>query len=107
MRRLFILLLALSFSTLVFSSDDPRLLKASRMNKAGWVYVHLEGSPSEIGFQHGYLLAPEIDTTIQAVSYALEHLTHYNWKFYRSAARNFLWKNVDREYKDEINGIVA
>jgi hypothetical protein len=107
MRRLLTLLLALSFSTLVFSSDDPRLLKASRMNKAGWIYVHLEGSPSEIGYQHGYLLAPEIDTTIQAVSYALEHLTHYNWKFYRSAARNFLWKNVDREYKDEINGIVA
>ena len=26
----------------------------------GWIYVHLEGSPFDVGFQHGYLLAPEI-----------------------------------------------
>ena len=26
----------------------------------GWTVVHLEGTPAEIGFQHGYLLAPEI-----------------------------------------------
>ena len=107
MRKLYILFLGLLVSTFVFSKDDPRLLKASRQDKAGWIYVHLQGTPREIGYQHGYLLAGEIDTTIQAVSYALLHLTHYNWEFYRSAARNFLWKNVDREYKDEINGIVA
>ena len=34
-----------------------RLGKASRENKNGWVYVHLEGSPSDIGYQHGYLLS--------------------------------------------------
>src|SRR5436305_333924 len=27
----------------------------------GWVMVHLEGKPAEIGFQHGSLLAPEIE----------------------------------------------
>lgn len=26
----------------------------------GWIFVHLEGSPFDVGFQHGYLLAPEI-----------------------------------------------
>ncbi len=38
---------------------DARLKSAHR-NPAqnGWVFVHLEGSPAEIGFQHGYLLAP-------------------------------------------------
>jgi Phospholipase B len=107
MRKLYSVLLALCFSSIVFSSNDPRLLKASRQDKAGWIYIHLQGTPKEIGYQHGYLLAPEIDTTIQAVSYALLHLTQHDWEFYRSAARNFLWKNVDREYKDEINGIVA
>ena len=29
-------------------------------SSGGWIYVHLEGSPHDIGFQHGYLLAPEI-----------------------------------------------
>ena len=39
------------------------LAKASRENKNGWIYVHLEGSPHDIGYQHGYLLANEIDTS--------------------------------------------
>ena len=83
-----------------------RLAKASRENKNGWIYVHLEGSPSDIGYQHGYLLADDIDTSIQTVAYMLGHDTHRDWTFYRRAAKNFLWDKLDREYKDEINGIV-
>lgn len=86
--------------------SHDRLAKASRENKNGWIYVHLEGSPSDIGYQHGYLLANDIDTSIQAVSYLLQHDTHRDWEFYRSAARNFLWPKLEQEYKDEINGIV-
>ena len=91
------------------STDDKKdvLAKASRENKNGWIYVHLEGSPSDIGYQHGYLLANDIDTSIQAVSYYLAHDTKRDWSFYRQAAKNFLWDKLDREYKDEINGIVA
>lgn len=83
------------------------LAKASREDKNGWLYVHLEGSPADIGYQHGYLLANDIDTSIQAVAYYLNHDTHRDWNFYRAAAENFLWGKLDREYKDEINGIVA
>src|SRR5499427_7777609 len=86
--------------------QTDRLAKASRENKNGWIYVHLEGSPSDIGYQHGYLLANDIDTSIQAVSFLLQHDTHHDWEFYRSAARNFLWPKLEQEYKDEINGIV-
>ncbi|HEX7458882.1 MAG TPA: hypothetical protein VF301_10630, partial [Ginsengibacter sp.] len=57
---------------------DP-LAKASRENKNGWVYVHLEGSPSDIGYQHGYLLSDEIDTTLQMMGYFLEHETKKDW----------------------------
>src|SRR5450432_2528612 len=84
-----------------------RLAKASRENKNGWVYVHLEGSPSDIGYQHGYLLSGEIDTTLQMMGYFLEHETKKDWAFYRRCAKNFLWDKLDREYKDEINGIAA
>jgi len=34
--------------------------KGYRFERGGWIYVHLEGSPHDIGYQHGYLLAPEI-----------------------------------------------
>jgi Phospholipase B len=87
-------------------STDHRLGKASREDKNGWIYVHLEGSPSDIGYQHGYLLANDIDTSIQALAYLLAHDTKRNWQFYRDAAKSFLWDKLDREYKDEINGIV-
>jgi len=83
------------------------LAKASRENKNGWIYVHLEGTPHDIGYQHGYLLASEIDTTVQAISYFLQHETNRDWNFYRNCASSFLWNKLDREYKDEINGIVA
>src|SRR5580704_17203295 len=99
----FLLFFSIQFS---FAGNDPRLLKSLREDKAGWIFVHLEGSPRIIGYQHGYLLADVIDTTIRAVAYWLEHETHLDWQFYRNAARNFLWNEVDREYKDEINGIV-
>ncbi len=88
------------------SSVNPRLGKASREDKNGWIYVHLEGSPADIGYQHGYLLANDIDTSIQALAYLLAHDTKRNWQFYRNAARSFLWDKLDQEYKDEINGIV-
>jgi hypothetical protein len=88
------------------TKKDTRLDKATRDDKNGWIYVHLEGSPSTIGYQHGYLLANDIDTTIQALVHLLTHETRKDWAFYRSCAKDFLWNKLDREYKDEINGIV-
>ncbi len=41
-------------------SDDARLAKAYRFERGGWIYVHLEWSPHDIGYQHGFLLGPEI-----------------------------------------------
>ena len=41
-------------------ANDVRLQGAYRSDKDGWIYVHLEGSPEQIGFQHGSLLAAEI-----------------------------------------------
>ncbi|MES2003592.1 MAG: C45 family autoproteolytic acyltransferase/hydrolase [Bacteroidota bacterium] len=97
---------SLLFVSCKTEQKDTRLDKASREDKNGWIYVHLEGSPSVMGYQHGYLLANDIDTTIQAVAHLLTHETKRDWNFYRNCAKNFLWNKLDREYKDEINGIV-
>jgi hypothetical protein len=37
----------------ISAASDPRLQNAYRFQQGGWTYVHLEGSPSDIGFQHG------------------------------------------------------
>ena len=87
------------------TSSTNRMGNASRENKNGWVYVHLQGSPGDMGYQHGYLLANEIDTTLQMLQYVLQHQTGKDWQFFRHAATSFLWDKLDPEYKAEINGI--
>src|SRR5258708_14062746 len=106
MRKLLLLLLAcLVFLYSIAQSTDPRLAKSSREDKAGWIAVHLEGSPSTIGFQHGYLLAPEIDDIIQTMKYFLAHSSGKDWGFYRDAVKSMFWKKIDKEYQEEIAGI--
>jgi hypothetical protein len=105
-KLLLLLCLLAALSCQTTTKEDP-LAKASRQNTNGWINVHLEGSPSAIGYQHGYLLAAEIDTNIRTMAAYLEHETKKDWQFYRQCAANFLWDKVDREYKDEINGIVS
>jgi Phospholipase B len=87
------------------SSADPRLEKAYRFQQGGWTYVHLEGSPSEIGFQHGYLLAPEIADALEAIKLFDTHQTQREWEFFRKTAREMLWPHIDVEYQQELQGI--
>ncbi len=87
------------------STKNNRLGNASKENKNGWVYVHLQGTPGDIGYQHGYLLSNEIDSTLQMMQYYLQHETHKDWQFFRNAAKSFLWNKLDDEYKAELNGI--
>jgi hypothetical protein len=87
-------------------SED--LLKGSyRFEKNGWISVHLEGPPDRLGYQHGYLLAPEIEDLMRVLKPYLEHSTRRNWEFYRDAGRRILWPKIDREFQREIDGIVA
>lgn len=104
--RIIYLYLILLFISCNSPQKDNIITKASKSSINGWIYVHLEGSPSDIGYQHGYLLANEIDTSIQSVSYLLQHETKKDWAFYRACAKDFLWNKIDPEYKDEINGMI-
>ena len=46
-----------------------------RFERSGWIYVHLEGPPSQVGFQHGYQLAPEIADLLRVTKAQLLHNT--------------------------------
>jgi phospholipase B-like protein len=84
---------------------DPRLRGAYRFERGRWIYVHLEGSPERIGYQHGYLLAPEIADAFQGVKLQDTHSTERNWAFFRQAAHDMLWPRIDPEYQQELRGI--
>jgi hypothetical protein len=76
-----------------------------RFERGGWTYLHLEGTPAEIGFQHGQLLATEIADTLAVIKLENTHDTKRNWEFFREAGRKMLWPHIDAEYQQELEGI--
>lgn len=107
---LFVLLLV-GVALSLFPKDpgtDPRLKQAfRRLETNGWTFVHLEGTPSEIGYQHGYLLASEILDVRRVVVLELTHDTKKGWAFFRDAARNMMWPRIELQYREELQGITA
>jgi len=86
--------------------SDERLKSAVRRPAVnGWTYVHLEGTPAEIGFQHGYLLATEIQDMQKVFALELTHDDGKDWNFFRDAAKNVLWPHIEQEYREELQGI--
>jgi hypothetical protein len=102
------LLLVVAFSLVSREPQaDPRLKKASRApERSGWIQVHLEGSPAEIGFQHGYLLAAEIQDNYKEISTELMHDEKKDWASFRRTAQEVFWPHIEPEYRQELTGIV-
>jgi hypothetical protein len=87
-------------------ASDPRLTGAYRdPAENGWTFVHLEGGPGRIGFQNGYLLAPEIAEFQKLVAFETNHDTKKPWSFFRDVAEKELWPLIEQEYRDELQGI--
>jgi hypothetical protein len=76
-----------------------------RFSSGGWTYVHLEGDPGQIGFQHGQLLAREIEDLVHVAQVENIHSTKRSWEFYRETSRKVFWPHIDAEYQQEISGI--
>ena len=76
-----------------------------RFERGGWTYVHLEGTPAEIGYQHGRLLSAEIADLVQVLKLESQHSTKREWSFYREASRKMLWPHIEAEYQQELEGI--
>jgi len=99
-------ILAASLAAAIAPKPNGRLKGAARRPAVnGWTYVHLEGSPAEIGFQHGYLLAQEIQDMQKVFALELTHDNGKDWNFFRNAAKNVLWPHVEQEYREELQGI--
>src|SRR5579863_6189648 len=88
------------------AETDARLKHAFRRpENNGWTCVHLEGSPPEIGFEHGYLLAPEIEDALKVTTLEQTHQNGKDWQFFRDAAKNMMWPHIESEYREEMQGI--
>ncbi|MBO0910342.1 MAG: peptidase C45 [Acidobacteria bacterium] len=93
-------------ASLVAAATPSELSGAFRLpRKNGWTFVHLEGTPHKIGFQNGYLLAPEVDDMLKVVTLEAGHDYNKPWSFFRDAAQNMMWPHIEQEYREELQGI--
>ena len=102
---LFSVAVMLSCVAVAATRPDARLDKAYRFQQGGWTYVHLEGAPADVGYQHGYLLASEIQDAFEAIRLFDTHQSQHDWEFFRTIAREKLWPHIDAEYQQELQGI--
>ena len=82
------------------------LAHANRHEKNGWIYLHIEGTPKERGFQHGYLLARDIKEAIRTLSEEWKYETAMEWSWFIQKAGEILTAKVDSENLAEIEGMV-
>jgi Phospholipase B len=87
------------------AAQDTQASPGYRFQSGGWTYVHLEGTPAQIGLQHGRLLSAEIEDMVAVIKVESEHETKRNWDFFREAGRKQLWPHIDAEYQQELEGI--
>ena len=73
--------------------------------KQGFDYIHLEGSPSDIGYYHGLLLWEKIERGMASYAFLTEMRYDLNWDMCRVQGATY-WPNIPAEYQLEIDGIV-
>ena len=76
-----------------------------RFDQYGWIYLHIEGKPYERGYQHGYLLAPELAQVVRYNEGMNLWETGEDWQFLIDEAVKQFVPKLDQEYLDEIKGI--
>ena len=87
------------------AADDPRLAGAVRAASGGWITVRLQGTPAQIGYQHGRLLSAEIADAVAVAKLSLVHDNKRDWAWFRKTAQDVLWPRIDREYQEELAAI--
>jgi hypothetical protein len=76
-----------------------------RFDRAGWVYLHVEGEPRARGFQHGYLLAHEIADGLKSTQSAWAHETAMDWPWLVKQSAPMFMAKIDPENMAELQGI--
>ena len=82
------------------------LAKAWRHEKHGWVFVHVEGTARERGFQHGYLLAGEIVECLRVQRALWHHDSALDWPWLVEKAKAMYEAQIDPETLEELDGLV-
>lgn len=79
--------------------------KGHRFERHGWIYLHVEGEAKDRGFQHGYLLAPEIAEGLRVTRACWQYATAMPWPWVVERAAGMFVPHIDDENLAELQGI--
>lgn len=96
-----------AYSQPLISAHKDWISKASRHEKNGWIYLHIEGPAYERGFQHGFLLAKEIDQGLKTTRKNWEYGTSMDWNWYVEKGSAVFMAKIDEENLSEMKGLVG
>jgi len=109
-----VILGSLPLQAVATPQQNPLLKGAYRVDEEGWIYVHLEGSPRQIGYQNGWLLHDNIDAAMKASmwfywSSDVENEATFGdqWYIARDISRLYIWPKLTGDLKAEFEGITA
>jgi hypothetical protein len=92
--------------TQLTQEQESWVSRAERHERAGWIYLHIEGEPRERGFQHGYLMAKEIAESLRVARIDWEYETATEWTWLVTKSKSMVTPKVDKENLAEIDAIV-
>ena len=80
--------------------------KGKRFERAGWIYLHVEGEARDRGFSMGYsLLAKEIAEGLRMTRASWEHETGMEWEWAVKRAAAMFVPKIDAENLAELDGV--
>ena len=82
------------------------LTRANRHEREGWIYLRVTGAPRERGFQHGYLLAPQIESSLRASRIDWEYKSGMEWGWLVQEGEKMFLGHIEKELLAELDGIV-
>uniref|UniRef100_A0A6C0DG61 Uncharacterized protein n=1 Tax=viral metagenome TaxID=1070528 RepID=A0A6C0DG61_9ZZZZ len=68
--------------------------------KNGWNYVSLKGTPSEVGYAHGFLLAAEYKKALDVTKFTTLYDTGYNWDFFVESSKKLYNETIKDKFPD-------
>ena len=92
------------------ANPDPASVRrygpAYRYPQAGWTVLHVEGEPFDRGYQHGRLMATEIEAYLQTLARQQSAKAPADgWRLTRTLVGAAFLRKYDREYLEEMTGI--
>lgn len=116
MRRFTAILVAALFSAICVVAEPGAelraeqrqwLTRAKRFQSNGWICLNLEGDSRALGFEHGYLLAPEIREMLRVHRIEWEYRSGMSYAWLLDRAAEYLTPKADPESLAEIDGLVG